>query len=55
MQIHNNRGELIGEINVIIRPDGGTVTTKWLCPNSHQLSVNLDEVCCQIPGETENV
>jgi hypothetical protein len=27
MQIHNNRGELIGEINVIIRPAGGVTTT----------------------------
>jgi hypothetical protein len=30
MQIHNNRGELIGETNVIIRPDGGTVTTNTI-------------------------
>jgi hypothetical protein len=27
MQIFNNRGELIGEINTIIRPGEGVITT----------------------------
>lgn len=27
MQIRNNRGELIGEINTIVRPSGSIITT----------------------------
>ena len=30
MQIRNNRGELIGEINVIIRPGEGVITTNTI-------------------------
>jgi hypothetical protein len=30
MQIRNNRGELIGEINTIIRPGEGVITTNTI-------------------------
>jgi len=42
MQIHNNRGELIGEINVIIRPDGSTVTTNTIYIGGAQLGRAAD-------------
>jgi hypothetical protein len=38
MQIRNNRGELIGEINTIIRPGEGVITTNTIYSGERVIS-----------------
>jgi len=41
MQVRNNRGELIGEINVIIRPGEGVVTTNTVYSGDRVITQNI--------------
>ena len=47
MQIRNNRDELIGETNVIIRPDGTVITTNTV--------YSADRVISQTISTRDNV
>ena len=41
MEIRNNRGELIGEINTIIRPGEGVITTNTICSGDRVIAQNI--------------
>jgi len=41
MKIHNNRGELIGEINTIIRPGFGVITTNTVYSGDRVVTQNI--------------
>lgn len=41
MQIRNNRGELIGEINTIIRPGEGVITTNTVYSGDRVIAQNI--------------
>jgi hypothetical protein len=41
MQIHNNRGELVGEINVIVRPGEGVIITNTVYSGERVIAQNV--------------
>jgi hypothetical protein len=41
MQIRNNRGELIGEINTIVRPGEGLITTSTVYSGDRVVTQNI--------------
>lgn len=55
MKIHNNRGELIGEMNTIVRPGEGVIITNTLYSGDGVLTQTISSRDDQGSVKTETV